>query len=123
MAEATQLEKYLKREPLNEHLEALAAGKEFEAESTPAIESELITDDDRETLKRMKFEGLPVLLKLLDAELEKCEASAISLSHADPLANRDAIAETWAYVSIQKRMRNLLVELIDSEIEKLRGRT
>jgi hypothetical protein len=120
------LERYLKGEPLTPDLEALQAGEDsmfaFE-EPNGARSKDAITDDDREHLRRMKFEpGWPVLLKLVDREIEKQDDFAQELSMDNPLGNRDKVAEQWAYVAMLRRARNVMVNLLEEEVRRLAER-
>lgn len=118
MAETTQLEKFLAGTPLNEDLETLAAGNELEPEQVQVPRAGALTDDDREHLRRLKYEpGFPILLSLLDEEIAAQRKMLESASMEDPLGNRDKIAEGWAYIAMQKRVRITLVSRMDAEIQ------
>lgn len=128
MAETTQLEKFHRGEPLTPELEELRNGAETvqDSETSAPVDTRPINDDEREHLRRMKFEpGWPVIMRLLDREIQKQEAVARSMSMDDPLANGPAIAQAWAYVAMQKRTRNLIVSTLEQEVqllEKPKGR-
>jgi hypothetical protein len=117
------LEQYLKGEPLTPELEALQRGED-EAFSVPETSGQklqgAITDDDREHLRRLKFEpGWPVLLKLVDSEIAKQDDFAKAMSMEDPLGNRDKVAEQWAYVAMLRRARTMMVALLEEEVRRL----
>lgn len=120
MTQATKLEKFLKNEPLTEELRALASGEEDLEQKEPEAEpSSVISDDDREVLRRMKYEGLPILLRLMDEHMEAEEYRVRQMSLNNPLGNKDAIAESWAYVAMQKRLRLLMTSIVDAEIARI----
>ena len=117
------LEQYLKGQPLTPELEALQRGEdpEFQApEPSDRKDRSPITDDDREHLRRLKFEpGWPVLLKLVDIEIGKQDDFAKALSMENPLGNKDKVAEQWAYVAMLQRSRNMIVALLEEEVRRL----
>jgi hypothetical protein len=130
-----QLERYLKGEPLSEALAALKKGEEADDQDAGGKipgdpnagrlfamrNPDELDDDDREHLRRLKVEpGWPIAFRVLDQAIAKQEQMAKAISEADPLGNRDKVAEQWAYIAMLKRARNLMVGLIDEEISKLK---
>jgi len=125
-----RLENYLKGEPLNEALAALMDGNDGEPDPAATVGAHIqynyeglakIDDDDREHLRRLTLEpGWPVLLRLLDRDIEKSEDAMKATSMVDSLNNRDRIANGWADVAKMKAMRTRLNTLIENEIRTLR---
>lgn len=120
------LEKYLKGEPLNDDMKALMEGREDEPAdddlgSLIRLKTDEINDDDREHLRRLQVDpGWPVLLKLLDSDIERQEDAAKRRSLDDPLGS--SLNAVWADVAYQKKGRDKIVALIQSEVEKLKKR-
>lgn len=123
MSPTGQYEKFLRNEPLTEELERLRAGEDVETNVAPPVfvtGSGELTNDDREHLRRLKYDaGWIVLLRLLEQSIKSEEAGAAALSLHDPLGNKDAVAEAWAYVSMMKVVRAKLLVNIDTEVRKL----
>jgi hypothetical protein len=104
----SNLEKYLKGEPINEELAALKEGRLPE------------TEPFRVNLKEMLMHpGWPVLHRLLEKATLRQQESATLLSQNNPLANAQPIAEAWAYVAIYKRAHEDLDLLVEMEIKAL----
>ncbi len=123
----SDLERYLKGEPLTPELAALKRGEEDEA-PVPVErvhlrdfrDFDIIDDDDREHLRRLSLEpGWAVLLKLLDNDIRKSEDAMKVLSMTDPLADPPRLASGWADVAKMKAIRQRMVQLIDEEVKKL----
>lgn len=110
---AGDFEKYLKGEPLNEHLAALqeeAYVPDLDAEPEPAPDLSDLTDDDREHLRLLVTEpGWQVLLKLLDKEIASLEDAARRYSLESPFD--DSLKKVWAQASFMKMSRVRIVAL------------
>jgi len=126
--EGEMLDRYLKGLPLNAELDALQRGEEFVTELTSEapigrqVDTPL-TDDDREHLRRLKFEpGWAVLLRLIDKQIKTQEDGAKLLSMGDPLGNRDQVSQLWAYVAMLKRARDTMVASLEEEVRRLAER-
>ena len=124
----SDLEKYLKGEPLNEHMAALM---EEPAEAEEVLSSQFsvlskndpITDDDREHLRRLLVEpGWQVLMQLLDSDLARQEDVAKRQSLRDPLGlnSETPLNALWAQVAYQRKAREMIVSLAEAEIAKLK---
>lgn len=123
----SDLEKYLKGEPLNEQMAALMENPD---QLEPPAVTEVpapgpIDDDDREHLRRLLVEpGWRVLLKLLDSELDKRKDAAIKHSLGGPLHMDQAeLSKMWAQVAYMKSSRDEIVSLAEREVEKLKHAT
>ena len=124
----SDLETYLKGQPLNGRMAALmeSQGEEDEAPIQPAPALEVRVrwapdDEDREHLRRLLLEpGWRVLLKLLDNEQAEMEDAAKRNSFADPLGELNKV---WAGVAYFKKARDRIIALIETEVEKLKDRT
>lgn len=132
MIEKTPHEKYLAGEPLNEELAALKEGRSRDfLETTPAwppslrlitggdIEREL-TRGERMDLKELRQSaGWPVVVRLLEKTSAIHKKGAISSSQTNPLANKDTIAEEWAYCTMFDRAKGEIQALIEAELRQL----
>lgn len=79
----------------------------------------LLNDHDREWLKRLKNEpGYAILFCVANNIVLGFENSARVLSQADPLGNKDAIANAWAYAAIGKEVVRRLQLAVDEEAER-----
>lgn len=129
----SDLEKYLKGEPLTPEMAALQRGEEddpaarigahlkynYFAKGLAGI-AEPLDDDDREHLRRLSLEpGWAVLFKLLDNDIRKSENAMKVASMTDPLADPPRLASGWADVAKMKAIRQRMVQLIDEEVKKL----
>ena len=131
MAEMTPHEKYMAGEPLNDELAALRDGREKGFYEQPAIPQNLrvITGGDvgRDLTKaeRMALRdtrngpGWPVLVRLLEKTSHIQEKSAIASSQTDPLGNKEAIANNWAYKAMFDRAQIELQMLVEAEVKQL----
>ena len=120
----SDLEKYLKGEPLNEHMAALME-EPAEAEEVLSVlsKNDPITDDDREHLRRLLVEpGWQVLMQLLDSDLARQEDVAKRQSLRDPLGlnSETPLNALWAQVAYQRKAREMIVSLAEAEIAKLK---
>lgn len=124
------LEQYLKGEPLTDELARLQKGEEPSDLDTdsggspfappPFPVARAIDDDDREHLRRLMLEpGWNVMLRLLDNDMVHQENLAKALSTNDPLGNREAVANAWAYIAMLRRGRDRMIMLIDEQIQRL----
>ena len=127
----TDLEKYLQGEPINAEMAALMAGRdpalELEEDQAPAPAAAAgksrrpITDDDREELRRWSLEpGMQIFRRLVDAWIDRQESQVRQTSLADPLENREAVANGWAYIAMQRRALAAMEGLIQREVDKLK---
>lgn len=120
-------ERYLKGEPINEQMAALARGEE-EPESQPQAteqrrDTRQLDDDDREHLHRLTLEpGWNVLLRVIDRDLQTQEDQTRALSMEDPLGNRDAVTNGWAYMAMMRRFRSRITSLVSVEVKLLESR-
>lgn len=111
---ASQLEKFLKGEPLTPELEILAARVQMaskgETKDSPEPEEEM-SRTDRERLKRLFNDpGWEILMRLLDQRLENTRQKAIQLSEQNP-EETAGMKEAWSYIKAFKAVR-LEIELI-----------
>jgi hypothetical protein len=128
---STDLEKYLQGRPINDDMAALMAGRDpaleleqEQAQASPAAgpDRRPITDDDREELRRWKLEpGWQIFRRLVDQWIDRQEAHVRQTSLADPLENREAVANGWAYIAMQRRALAAMEALIQRELEQLKA--
>lgn len=130
----SQLEKFLKGQPLNDEMARLMRGEDAEEATEEAApgrpesyaDGTPITDQDRAHLQRLEVSaGWAVLLKLLDTTLQHQEDSArkISLSSTyGSAAEKDQVINAWTELAADKRARNKLIALLDSEIKKVEAK-
>lgn len=79
----------------------------------------LLDQHDRAWLKRLKNEpGYAILFRVANNIVLGFENSARILSQADPLGNKDAIANAWAYAAIGKEVVRRLQAAISEEAER-----
>jgi hypothetical protein len=79
-----------------------------------------LDENDRDWLKRLQNEpGYLILFKMLNNIVLSYERSATVQSQGDPLGNKDAVANAWAYASIGRHLRDQLLREIATEIAKL----
>jgi hypothetical protein len=113
--------------PINEDLARLRDDPNFTmpAAVQPSPARGPIEDVEREldrseklALKELRMSpGWPVLERLLEKVVHNHRKSVISMSEADPLSNKDAIAAQWAYLTMLKAARNSVVMLVDAEVK------
>ena len=119
----SDLEKFLKGEPLNEQMAKLMKGEEETEPEQVAVKSgnrQELDNDDREHLRRLTLEpGWPIVLRLLDRNIERMKAAAEQASLDNPLGNSDAVAQSWAYVSMMKNSRASVESMVKNEVRKL----
>lgn len=127
----SDLEKYLKGEPLNDELAALMEGRDLEGffeeeEARPAAGRGLrrpLTDDDREELRRWRLQpGWQIMRRLVDAWMDRQETQIKELSLNDPLGNQTEVAKGWAYLAMQRRALQAMEAIIQTEVDKLKAR-
>lgn len=122
MSELTQHERYLKGLPLSEALAELAHGEEEPDDAIVEVVPGELSDVDREHLRRLKFEpGWTILVRIVDESIDREEEDVKRQSIIDPLKNKEAIANGWAYIAMLRRARSKFVNKLDDEIGKLRG--
>ena len=72
---------------------------------------------ERVWLKRLQNEpGYLILFKLMNNIVQHFEKNASLLSQADPLGNKDAVANAWAYAGVAKGIKEQLEKNIAMEI-------
>lgn len=114
------LEKFLKREPLNDDMARLMAGEEVEPEPAETAPKSLLTEDNREHLRRLLLEpGWRVLLELLDSEISEREDAAKRMSIMSPF--EVSLNMLWAEVAYAKKARTRIVQLAETEIQKIKA--
>lgn len=114
-----KLEDYLRGQGLTVETSDPEAEERLAAEApTPAVKG-AIGEYEREWLKRLKNEpGYQILLQLLEKIVLRWEDHARLLSQSDPLGNKEAVANAWAYASIAKICSKTLQSDIEAEIAK-----
>ena len=127
MANLTDHEKYLAGEPLNDELRDLRDGKTPEplAPVLPWPIPEPMEDAEREltlterlALKELRAsDGWNVQMRLLEKCILSHRNSVISMSQRDPLTNKDAIANQWAYLNALKSAKQAIEVLVDAEVK------
>lgn len=129
---ATNFEKYLAGEPLNEELAALKAGRlpEFEIRENlfqPAVSTEPLGDDEKPltreecvALREMRTSaGWPVMQKLIRRATIAHKKAAMLLSEQDPLSAGRELQNAWLEVKVWKQLTAQLTWLIVTAIESL----
>jgi hypothetical protein len=129
---ASNYEKYLAGEPLNEELAALKAGRlpEFEmrenaftqsAESEPREDDEKpLTRDECVALREMRVSAAwPVLQKLIRKTTLAQTKAAMLISEQDPLGAGRDLANAWLEVKVWKQLAAKVTWLIVIAIESL----
>jgi hypothetical protein len=130
---ATNFEKYLAGEPLNEELAALKAGRlpEFELRENAILAqaggSESFEDDERPltrdecvALREMRTSaGWPVMQKLIRKTTIAQKKAAMLISEQDPLGAGRELANAWLEVKVWKQLTAQLIWLITIAIESL----
>jgi hypothetical protein len=132
MPEKSNFEKFLAKEPLTPELAALRAGNlpifdlpewmnGSNQAAAPLVKAgnEPLAKNERNALREMRLSaGWQVFQKLLRRAIMRHTDAAVSISQVDPLRNSQAIAESWAYVHMLKRVHqdiNLEVDLETSQ--------
>jgi hypothetical protein len=130
---ATNFEKYLAGEPLNEELAALRAGRlpEFELRENAilaqSVGSEPLEDDEKPltreecvALREMRTSaGWPVMQKLIRKTTIAQKKAAMLISEQDPLGAGRELANAWLEVKVWKQLTAKLTWLIVIAIESL----
>jgi hypothetical protein len=76
-----------------------------------------IGDYERAWLKRLQNEpGYLIIFKMLNNIVQRFENSARLLSTADPLGNKDAVANAWAYAGVAKAIKEQLEREVAMEV-------
>lgn len=137
-------EKYLDREPLNDELAGILAGesdgaeplhpaevadgvtRESTTEATPRTPRGGLLDwtPSRKQLgdlaETVGSEGWAVFLDLMKKRLEVLRETAITVSQNDPLRNKDAVADEWAYHGIYRKVVNEMQPMVHEQLARLR---
>lgn len=121
----SDLDKFLKGEPLNERIADLRKGIEDDdlpdIQLLDATDPGGLTDDDREHLRLLLAEpGWRVLLKLLDTDIQKLEDAARRRSLSNPLS--DDLKQVWADAAYAQKARERIVILAANEVQILLAR-
>lgn len=127
------LENFLAGRPLNKEMEQLALEVMEEGEATESAESlasdpfdELreLDDADRKALYRLTHEpGWEVLTRIRKRTCAAAEKAATLLSQDNPLGNKEAIANGWAYLSVMRDVMRAESAAIEAEIAKVKAKT
>ena len=120
-------ERYMAGEPINAELAKVRDGLVDEPDAPVAapvaairvVRGELRRADRQELKEAVRGEGWQVALRIRENLLQRLEKSAISLSQDNPLANRDRIAEAWAYKDMFQRAMKQWDLAIEAELVKL----
>lgn len=124
---ASQLERFLKGEPLNAELEELAARAKVASKGEPeddSPESEILTRGDRERLKRMFNDpAWHLLMRLLDQRLESTRQRAVSLSEQDPVGNLKGMQAAWTYIQAFKAVRLEIEVILETAVRGVEDET
>jgi len=128
-SDLTAHEKFLRGVPLTEDLAALRDGRDLETETPrPApVERRAFDDPERELTRAERLDlkefwempGQKLYRRLLEKAIHFHQKRAICLSQDDPLANRDEIANAWAYVRIYRRVVAELETVVSVELAEL----
>lgn len=118
------LQDYLRNSPANMNEEtaaedtaafAAAAATEKSQQNTANLGGRFaIGPYEAEWLRRLRNDpGYQILLKVLDNIVAGYEAGATQASQADPLGNREAVANAWAYVTMGRRIQQRLISDVE----------
>lgn len=115
-----KLEEYLRSQPFtSEAVASLATEENLAAEMPVPVIPGAIGQYERDWLKHLQNEpGYRILLKLLENIVLRYEDRARLLSQSDPLGNKEAVANSWAYAAIAKIVSKTLQDEIEAEILK-----
>lgn len=137
-------EKYLDRRPLNDELAGILAGEADGAE--PLHPAEIAGGGTRENTveitartpraglldwtpsraqvvalaETVGSEGWAVFLDLMKKRLEVLRETAITVSQNDPLRNKDAVADEWAYHGIYRKVVNEMQPMVQEQLARLK---
>lgn len=131
MSQPTEFERFTRGEPINEEMRELRDDPNFAAKQQQAsvlemprsqpledVERDLDRSEDL-ALKELRMSpGWPVLKRLLEKTCYLHQKRVISMSENDPLANKDAIANQWAYLNALKMAKNMVTVLVDDEVKR-----
>lgn len=125
----TAHEKYLRGEPLTPELAAVRDGRDpGETKPRPApaerrsyddIERELSRPERLDLKEFWEMPGQKLYLRIAEKAIHLHQKRAISLSQDDPLANRDEVANAWAYVKMFRRVVAELQVIVNGEVAEL----
>lgn len=125
----TEFERFTRGQPINAEMELLRDDPNFVAKQMAEVavmpRREPLEDVERDldrgerlALKEMRLSpGWPVLERLLEKALHFHRKAVISISESDPLGNKDAIADQWAYMNALKTAKNMVGVLVDAEVK------
>lgn len=128
-------ERYLDREPLNEELAEIRAGKtENEAHPVEITAGSTKEGTDRGGLldwrpsrkqlvalsEIVDTEGWTILQTLLKKRLEILRETAITVSQNDPLQNKDVIANEWAYHGLYGKALSEMEPIVREQLDRLK---
>lgn len=125
---STAHEKFLRGEPLTPELAAIREGRDTETKPRPApVERRTYDDLERELTRPERLDlkefwempGQKLYLRIAEKAIRLHQKRAISLSEDDPLTNRDAMANAWAYVKIFRRVVAELETIVNGELGEL----
>jgi hypothetical protein len=127
MADLTAHEKFLQGIPLTDELAAVRGGREEQPKPSSAAPRKAHDDLDRELTRAQRLDlkemvempGWELFLRLGEKAVRLHKNYAISKSQDDPLANRDEIAEAWAYLKLFQRAVQELGTVVSVEIAEL----
>lgn len=122
-------ERYTRGRPINEDFARLRDDPNFvtrhpEQPAAQVVHAPLedvereLERGERLALKELRMSpGWPVLQRLLEKTVHAHRKSVISISEHDPLANKEKIAEQWAYHGALKIATNAVAGLVDAEVK------
>jgi hypothetical protein len=121
-----RLEDFLAGKPVSPRMAQLMRGEDEDQDTADAVprresyaDGTPITKADREHLRRLlSSAGWQVLLKILDSELQRQEDAARRISLVTATSKED-IVTIWQRLAADKHARNRIVELAETEVEKL----
>jgi hypothetical protein len=133
MSERTAHEKYLDGDPISAELADVRDGmidldapeptRGAPARSPVRAGDDILrplTSEERADLKAVLLgDGWQVMQLLWEKMFHQHKKSAISQSQVDPLHNREAIAEQWAYFAMLRRARFEFDALVQAETAEL----
>ena len=132
----SEFERFTRGRPINDEMAALRDDPNFVAKAMAVVGAVAqveyaapvpVEDVDRElerseklALKELRMSpGWPVLERLLEKAVHAHRKYVISMSEHDPLANRDLIANQWAYLNSLKAAKNSVIMRVNSIVQAL----
>lgn len=128
MADQSAHDRFLRGEPLTAGLAAMREGRDPQPASRPlSTERKAFNDLEREFTRSERLDlkewqempGWELYRRIAEKSIHFHQKRAIALSQDDPLSNRDAVANAWAYVNMLRRAVAELEMVVSMEVAEL----